>query len=218
MYREKKTGYDAAADNVQNSTDEKNASKGNFQNVDQKNEISGGTPSWDIEDDKMNVIKDVLSMKTMTVGDTFQPLNDAFAIERNDVLNKEKVKQIYHSGFSIIPVYEESKENICGIILARELIQNTLSDEKITALCIQKTPICVSSERNLIDLLNVFRLGRSKDIVRMAVVCCNRWKILNGKGGEKISMYHDQQSAFEATTGTRGYKKQRKNRGCQEPK
>eukprot|EP00592_Proboscia_alata_P028624 CAMPEP_0194444360 /NCGR_PEP_ID=MMETSP0176-20130528/127228_1 /TAXON_ID=216777 /ORGANISM="Proboscia alata, Strain PI-D3" /LENGTH=527 /DNA_ID=CAMNT_0039270731 /DNA_START=1209 /DNA_END=2792 /DNA_ORIENTATION=- len=171
MYREKKTGYDATADNVQNSPDEKNASKGNFQNAYQENGISGGTPSWDIEDDEINVIEGVLSMKTMTAGETFQPLNDVFAIERNDVLNEEKVKQIYDSGFSRIPVYEESKENICGIILTRELILNTLSDEKITALCVQKTPICVSSERNLIDLLNVFRLGRSKDIVHMAVVC-----------------------------------------------
>jgi len=44
MYREKKSGYDATANNVENSPDEKNASKGSFQNVDQENGISGGTP------------------------------------------------------------------------------------------------------------------------------------------------------------------------------
>ena len=90
MFRKKETAYDAVSNNFQDSPDKKNASKGSFQNTDQENEIIGGKTSWDIEDDEINVVKCVLSIKTMTTEEKFQPLNNVFVIEQNNVLTEER--------------------------------------------------------------------------------------------------------------------------------
>uniref|UniRef100_A0A7S0GM12 CBS domain-containing protein n=1 Tax=Proboscia inermis TaxID=420281 RepID=A0A7S0GM12_9STRA len=124
-----------------------------------------------IEGDEINVIEGALSMTTLTAENIFQPLAEVFAIEKDDELDEQKISEIYKSGFSRIPVYEKNRENICGIILTRKLIPKMLEDEKITMSSIQKSPLCVDSNMNLIDLLNLFQMGRSKDIAHMAIVC-----------------------------------------------
>lgn len=126
-----------------------------------------------IEGDEINVIEGALSMTTLTAENIVQPLAEVFAIEKDDELDEQKIDEIYNSGFSRIPVYEKNRENICGIILTKNLIPKMLEDEKITMSSIQKSPLCVDSNMNLIDLLNLFQTGRSKDIAHMAIVCKN---------------------------------------------
>lgn len=50
------------------------------------------------------------------------PLSQTYMIDINANLDKNVLKDIYNKGYSRIPVYEGHKENIVGILMARDLV------------------------------------------------------------------------------------------------
>ena len=49
-------------------------------------------------------------------------IKEAFMLEINTVINREVTQEIYTKGYSRIPVYEGDTENICGVLMAKDLI------------------------------------------------------------------------------------------------
>jgi len=50
------------------------------------------------------------------------PLKDAFMLDINSNFDERLLKEIYSQGFSRVPVYEGSRDNIVGILMTRDLI------------------------------------------------------------------------------------------------
>lgn len=50
------------------------------------------------------------------------PLEKVFMLEINQKLDKELLRTIYEKGFSRIPIYKNTRENIIGVLKARDLI------------------------------------------------------------------------------------------------
>lgn len=50
------------------------------------------------------------------------PINDVYMLDINTPLDQRVLREIYSRGFSRIPVYEHSRDNIVGILMARDLI------------------------------------------------------------------------------------------------
>jgi metal transporter CNNM len=50
------------------------------------------------------------------------PLEDTYMLDVNTRLDKKVLKGIYSKGYSRIPVYSGHRENIVGILLARDLV------------------------------------------------------------------------------------------------
>ncbi len=63
-----------------------------------------------------------LELKTTKVKDVMTPLENVFMIDINANLDTQMLKKIYAEGYSRIPVYEGSRENIIGLLLSRDLI------------------------------------------------------------------------------------------------
>ncbi len=60
------------------------------------------------------------------------PLSQTFMVDINANLDKHVLKNIYNQGYSRIPVYEGNKENIVGILMARDLVLLNLDQSLVT--------------------------------------------------------------------------------------
>lgn len=73
-----------------------------------------------IEDEKLLV--GALDFRSRRVRDIFTPLCDVFMLSVDDPLNFEQLIRIYRSGCTRIPVYSGSRENVVGVLYAKDLV------------------------------------------------------------------------------------------------
>ncbi len=73
-----------------------------------------------------------LDLKTKTVGDVMTPISTIFMLNINTNLNEALKRTIYEQGYSRIPIYENSRENIIGILMSRDLILANIDDNFTT--------------------------------------------------------------------------------------
>jgi metal transporter CNNM len=50
------------------------------------------------------------------------PLSDTFMLEINSIVDYNLLKQIYTEGYSRIPIYEEERDNVVGVLMTKDLI------------------------------------------------------------------------------------------------
>ena len=50
------------------------------------------------------------------------PIENVYMLEIHTILDHKTLHEIYQKGFSRIPIYEKYKDNIVGILMARDLI------------------------------------------------------------------------------------------------
>ena len=50
------------------------------------------------------------------------PINKLFMIDINSNLDRNILESIYSEGYSRIPVYDGNRENIVGILMAKDLV------------------------------------------------------------------------------------------------
>lgn len=124
--------------------------------------------------DEVMMVEGALQMKTKTTIDMFTPLNRMFAVPENLILNEDSVVDIFSSGYSRIPVYEQnplkpnSQTSIKGILIAKHLIVVNMSEERPLLTMPLLIPPYVSPKMNLVQLANLFQTGRSG---HFALVC-----------------------------------------------
>lgn len=75
----------------------------------------------DLVDDEVNIITGVLAFKKKTADEVMTKIEDVFCISIDRVLDFKLIHEIYNSGFSRIPIYETDKNNIIGLLHARDL-------------------------------------------------------------------------------------------------
>ena len=69
-----------------------------------------------------------LDLKTKTLKDVMTPINKVFMLNINQPLDESLKRQIYERGYSRIPIFEGTRENIVGLLLTRDLILANLND------------------------------------------------------------------------------------------
>ena len=75
----------------------------------------------DINDYELGILSGALKFKDRTVTEIMTKYEHVFCVDIDMVLNFETMKQIYDSGFSRMPIYEEDRNNIVGILHLRDL-------------------------------------------------------------------------------------------------
>jgi metal transporter CNNM len=124
------------------------------------------------------MIEGALQMKTSVALDVYTPLRRVFAVPETMNLSETAVVRIYASGFSRLPVYRENpqkpkdKSAIIGILLTKQLIVVNPDDERPLSSMPLYTPLCVSPNVPLVNLVNIFQTG-SKTLQggHLALVC-----------------------------------------------
>ena len=91
------------------------------------------------------------------------PIDKVYMLEINTPLDHKMLREIYSKGFSRIPIFEKSKDNIVGILMARDLIlinpDRALITLKQMSSIIIRDVIAVGNSDKLEPLLGYFKKG-----------------------------------------------------------
>eukprot|EP01090_Pellita_catalonica_P015492 TRINITY_DN4214_c0_g1_i2.p1 TRINITY_DN4214_c0_g1~~TRINITY_DN4214_c0_g1_i2.p1 ORF type:complete len:253 (-),score=41.85 TRINITY_DN4214_c0_g1_i2:24-782(-) len=82
--------------------------------------------------DESTIIVGALDMIDKTVEDSYTPMVDVFMLDINMTLDPQKFKMLLGAGHSRVPVYEDDRQNVVGLLIIKKLI--SVSRKKKTAL------------------------------------------------------------------------------------
>lgn len=105
-----------------------------------------------LNSDDADLFQGVMDLDSQTVYDIMTPRIDMVAIEINEDL-KELEKIFVESGFSRIPVYEEDKDHVVGIVYQKDYLKQMLSGTKFSIKQIMTEPIFVAENMKANDLI-----------------------------------------------------------------
>lgn len=84
-------------------------------------EILNGDDADDIDESQKEMISNIFEFDDIEIRDVMTHRTDISAVEINSNL-KDAVSLIIEKGFSRIPVFEDTIDNICGVIYAKDLL------------------------------------------------------------------------------------------------
>lgn len=115
-----------------------------------------------IDEDQGDMIHNIIVLKETAVREIMVPKVDMIALESTASLD-DLVDVITSKGYSRIPIYEDSMDNIVGVAYAKDILKYWQTKDKIDDIrAIMHTPYFVPESKKLIDLLNEFREKRTK--------------------------------------------------------
>lgn len=113
---------------------------------------------------ELDLMMGAMELHEKTVTSVMTPLNEMFMLEANEHLNEETIQIISEHGHSRIPVYQTHRNNVVGVLFAKDLLMiNPEENTKIMQLVKFYHRKChvVPSETKLISMLKYFQTGKS---------------------------------------------------------
>ena len=118
----------------------------------------------EIKEEEKELIENIFEFDDTNASEILTPRADMFVIEVDEPLD---LKQIVSSGFTRIPVIEESIDNVVGILNVKDLLANQANGETTTDVRqIMRSPYFVPEHKKLDSLLRQFKKRKS----HMAIV------------------------------------------------
>jgi len=112
----------------------------------------------EIENDEVSMLLNILRLDSKQVTEIMVPRTEMICAEENESL-KEIAELIIESGHSRIPVYRQSKDNIIGLIHAKDLLPFFIDPEKHDGepTTIIRPPLFIPDTKNVRDILLEFQ-------------------------------------------------------------
>jgi magnesium and cobalt transporter len=115
-----------------------------------------------IDEDQGDMIQNILVLKDTSAGEIMVPKGDIVALPVSATLD-ELAALFTSEGYSRIPVYEDSLDNIVGIVYAKDMLKYWNQRDEIRDIRqLMHPPFFIPEGKKLIDLLNEFREKRTK--------------------------------------------------------
>src|SRR6266487_2658731 len=137
----------------------------------------GGT----VETEEEQFISRVFRFTDRTVGAVMKPRTEITAVEVGTPL-QEVIEIFMASGYTRLPLYEESLDNIIGVLYAKDLLRIHTGDDNIDLKKLARPPFFVTEYQHVDDLLTTFRqrgmhmsIARSLDWSRWRTCLRNLW-------------------------------------------
>src|ERR1700730_359499 len=125
-----------------------------------------GQQQGGVEYDEQEMIHGILEMTDKTVREVMVPRIDVIAIESDGTVT-ELIDLVVEHGHSRIPVYEESMDNIVGVVYAKDLLRaNARSGDQRRVTTLMREPYFTPEVKHVGELLKEMQLRK----VHMAVV------------------------------------------------
>lgn len=109
-----------------------------------------------INQEEADILQGALDLSSKTVYDIMTPRVDVIAIDITDDLDTIKNVFIEHQ-FSRVPVYEEDKDNIIGVLNQKDFIINYLKGKKINVRKLMTKPIFVTETTKVDDVMRMMQ-------------------------------------------------------------
>ena len=115
-----------------------------------------------IEDAEGKILKATLSLSQKQVSDIMIPIEEAFMLDINAIINREVTQEIYTQGYSRIPIYDGSRENIVGILMSKDLIlfnpdRDQMSIKQLSSVL--REIVYIDYSTTCLNVLSYFREG-----------------------------------------------------------
>ncbi|HKJ32121.1 MAG TPA: hemolysin family protein [Balneolales bacterium] len=117
-------------------------------------ELRENGANTDIDKEDTEILNNVLELSSKRVKDSMIPRTDIVAVESNTSLD-DVLRVFISSGFSKLPVYQESIDNIIGVVFAYDLFLNPKSLDEV----IRPVKMVPSSQKSK-NLLQEFRQSK----------------------------------------------------------
>jgi metal transporter CNNM len=106
------------------------------------------------------------------------PIEEVYMLDINTNLDHRMLREIYSKGFSRIPIFEKTKDNIVGILMARDLIlinpDKALITLKQMSSILIRDVVAIHDKDRLEPLLGYFKKG----LTHIGIVT----QLINGDG------------------------------------
>jgi len=119
--------------------------------------IREASEEGELKDDEGIMLRNVLRLGRKQVQDIMIPRPDIACAEIESTI-KEIVDLIIKCGHSRIPIYQENRDNIIGIIHAKDLLKYWCEDRPLMEVQeVMRTPFFIPETKNVKDMLQEFR-------------------------------------------------------------
>ena len=118
-----------------------------------------------IDEDEAEMLQSVLDLSEKKVYDIMTPRVDMVGIDIEDDID-EIVKMFFEYQFSRIPIYEETRDNVIGILHERDLFTKIIKGQKVQIKKLMKEPMFVSKSMRVDTLIETLQ----RENVHMAIV------------------------------------------------
>ncbi len=110
----------------------------------------------DVVQDEKKMLEGIVKFGNLEVSEIMKPRMDVTAVDIHTDL-KSLVKVIIDSGYSRIPVYEETSDNVRGILYVKDLLPHIYKQEKFPWQKLIRDPFFVPVTKKINDLLKEFQ-------------------------------------------------------------
>jgi metal transporter CNNM len=116
------------------------------------NDSSGGP----LDADEGRILRSTLTFSDKTAEQILTPINMVFRLQENVVLNEQELQKIKEENYSRIPVYADTRDDIIGVLFAKNLIgYDPKSNKLVGELCVKDKVLFVREDIKLDKLLNL---------------------------------------------------------------
>ena len=130
--------------------------------------VSEGERDGAIDDEEREMIENIIEVRDQAVSQVMTPRTSVFGLATDTSL-EDAVRAVVEHGHSRIPVYEDTIDNIRGILYAKDLLRHWTNGNgaaSTTADEIMRAALFIPETKNTSDLLEELRRGK----VHMAIV------------------------------------------------
>ena len=120
----------------------------------------------DIEDHESDLITNAMEFNDLDVGEILTPRIDVIAIDIDDYTIEEIELKYRDSGFSRLPVYKETIDNIIGVLIEKDFYYHLFYEKSVDIKSILKEVIYTSPQVKISSLLKQFQTSKN----HMAIV------------------------------------------------
>ena len=86
----------------------------------------------DIEADEIEIVRNAINFGDKLVHNVMTPKSVVTAIDKDETLSPEVLKELHDSGHSRFPVYDEDLDNIVGILFLRDLVDTNKHSKTVS--------------------------------------------------------------------------------------
>ena len=129
-----------------------------------KDEIAKPSDKVGLNEVEANLMISALEIREKKVVEIMIPFKKVFLLDFDEKIDKIKVNLMLEKGYSRIPVYQNNNQNdIIGLLRIKQLITVDVSQMKsLREIGVHlKPPLVIHPDMSLIDLLRLFRQGKS---------------------------------------------------------
>ncbi len=112
-----------------------------------------------VDADTVRMMEGALLVSEMQVRDIMVPRSEAVFVEEGGS-PQDFLSKAVDSGHSRFPVFDDRREAVIGILLAKDLLNNTISEDKGNLKDLLRPPVFVPESKRLNILLREFKANR----------------------------------------------------------